>query len=565
MIPPSRPRRQPHAMSLATLFCTLALLLASLSGLQAATRTAQVSPLRLISVTEDDDGGVRLRIAALGSEFELDLHPSEAVAEPKLIAPSASLQSLADIRFYAGSVVGADDSWVRLTRRGDLFTGTLRAWQRMYRIDQQGGIEPRGDDELVMIDVTDGDQGDAFGTDHALVPPLASVDAAARQASEEIARALPRNGEAPTRVVHIAVLVDTLFDERNAGQGALQALSVLNSVDGIFREELGVALRVALVKVLDENDDPMRDASRANNGAVSAVLDAFVDYRRRDPDLAAGAAAELDGELGLVHLFSGTQDPGDVIGLAWIDTACRGDGYDTSLSTPFIHDVQLVAHELGHSLGAVHDDLTACAAQPDLLMWPLFTAQMQSRFSQCSLDDMAARVAASCNDDNIDLAVQLASNGTPIVGRTTLVDLLVFNRDAQRDAAQITSQTRIPDTLALVEVPQSCRLDGDLLHCDHGDLRVGEQTSLQLQLRLLSREVMPLVSSVDARGVYDLASADNRFSLYLSNPVAQSGGGADWSVVALASLFAVLPGRLRRRRRLGVSRADEQNPKHEWR
>jgi len=553
-------------MILAALLCALALLLAS----TASSHAAQVSPLSVIDVVEDDSGGVRLRIAALGSEFELDLYPSETTAGPELIVSPDVLQSLAETRFYAGTVVGDAGSWVRLTRSGELFTGTLRAWQRLYRIDQQGESGQRGDEQLIMIDVTDGREGDASGIDLALLAPPASAAAAARQASEEIPRALPRNGEAPTRVVHIAVLVDTLFDERNDGEGALRALSVLNSADGIFREELGLALRVALVKVLDDPArDPMRAAASANNGAVSAVLEAFVDYRRSDPDLAAGATAELDGELGLVHLFSGTEDPGDVIGLAWIDTACRGDGYDTSLSTPFVYDVQLVAHELGHNLGAVHDDLTVCAAQRDLLMWPQFTSKMQSEFSQCSLDDMAPRVAASCNDDNIDLTVQLASNGTLTVGEISRVDLLVYNRDATREAEQVISQTRIPDELELVGVPLNCSLDDGDLHCEHGDLRAGEEASVQLRLQVLSIAPAPIISSVDAHGVYDLASADNSFSLHLGSPGGDDnesggGGGADWFTPVLAGLLAALStGRsLRGRRRPGVRRGDERSPKH---
>ena len=77
----------------------------------------------------------------------------------------------------------------------------------------------------------------------------------------------------------------------------------------------------------------------------------------------------LGNEVSLVHLFSGSRAIDEPVGLAWIDTACRSDGYDVGLSTPYQHDILLAAHEIAHNLGALHDSETACAASTDCLLY----------------------------------------------------------------------------------------------------------------------------------------------------------------------------------------------------
>lgn len=503
----------------------LALLIITSSQVASAAEPPS-APVTVISVAADDAGpGLQLRLSALGSDFELSLLPSAALADVELLDAQ-----LGDTLFYAGSIVGDDYSWARLTRHAGVFTGTLRAWGRLYRIDRQQPLGSRNSEQTVMTDITDGDRGEAHGFDAALLPPTAvrslSLDGTPRT---PLPRAL-RNSAAPSRVIHVGALIDTLFDEHYNGAGALRALSVLNSVDGIFREELSVALHISVVKVLtDPLNDPMRSAAELHGGSANKVLDAFVEYRRDDSD--------LPGELGVVHLFSGASDPNDIIGLAWIDTVCRSDGYDTSLSTPFFYDVQLAAHELGHNLGALHDDQTDCAAETDQLMWPAFTPQMQSHFTQCSADAMAARIAASCNDDNVDLSIQLAGGSDIGEGQITEVALLVGNRDAIRTAPAVISETSLPASLQLATIPSGCSLNNQLLRCAHGDLPAGANATLTLRLLALSAGE-PLISSrVSASGVYDLSSSDNLFELRLgaipaaaSSPTGGGGGGgsAGW-------------------------------------
>ena len=58
--------------------------------------------------------------------------------------------------------------------------------------------------------------------------------------------------------------------------------------------------------------------------------------------------------VSLAHLFSGNTAIDEPVGLAWIDTACRSDGYDVGISTPYQHDILLAAHEIAHNLGLGH-------------------------------------------------------------------------------------------------------------------------------------------------------------------------------------------------------------------
>jgi len=148
-----------------------------------------------------------------------------------------------------------------------------------------------------------------------------------------------------TRVARIGIVVDSLYQEAIGGRGLNNAISTLNSVDGLYREKFGLALMVDVVVLLTDDT-----ALSLNGASLEDNLNLFRDYRILS-DL-------LPEDLSLVHLFTGVQSDDDAVGLAFSGSACRTDGYDVSMSRPFLFPVELAAHEIGHNLGADHDDAT---------------------------------------------------------------------------------------------------------------------------------------------------------------------------------------------------------------
>src|SRR6185436_6187026 len=97
------------------------------------------------------------------------------------------------------------------------------------------------------------------------------------------------------------------------------------------------------------------------------------------------------------HLMTGKNLDGDTIGIAFVDALCDEHSgvslSDSELGTFF--SALVMAHEVGHNFGARHDGVPGvCAATPqDFLMAPVINGS--TAFSACSLNSMAASIAAA--------------------------------------------------------------------------------------------------------------------------------------------------------------------------
>ena len=204
--------------------------------------------------------------------------------------------------------------------------------------------------------------------------------------------------------------------------------SLINSLDGIYREEFGLALQVeSAINVIDAAADPFN----YGNIAIEPMLRSFRDYRMRTP--------LIDEDVSLVHLFSGNKPADEPVGLAWIDTACRTDGYDVGISTHYAHDILLVAHEIAHNLGAHHDNETACAASTDKVMWPYISAGTSQHFSSCTVEAVKRSLARSCHAEVVDLELAATVDSGSTAGIT------VKNNDSFRASPAAALAIDLPE------------------------------------------------------------------------------------------------------------------------
>jgi len=385
----------------------------------------QVHPLELLAL--DDE---RMLFSALGRDWDISL-------EPRSLLSAAVLADIGDRelpRLLGGRVVGDTRSWVRLARTAERLSGHLFADDTLYRIEP-----PTPDEGYRLIRV---------GRD--LVP--SRLRPRARDGAPLVSRAM-----------RIGIVIDSRYDERSDGAGLARALGIMNGVDGLYRDQLGLAVVIDQVRV---HDDPESDPMRTRGGTVEEVLTAFRDVRRDDPG--------LSDDLALVHLFSGHEDPDEVIGLGWIDTVCRLDGYDVSMSTPFPFDTLLSAHEIAHNLGALHDEDPRCAVGPDGtiergVMEERLSGTTTGEFSACSLERLQRTLGADCFVDSLDLALDVRAT-LGIEAAQRLVAVRVVNTDPWRTARAVSTRARFPDGTVLSDASAGCAVEGTLLACEHGDV-----------------------------------------------------------------------------------------------
>jgi len=443
---------------------------------------------------------------------------------------------------YEGTVDGDPDSWVRVIKNEDgHFLGQLFAFGKLYEVspsaDKTGTTAhtlPPMQEQLRSI------TGGALTgnvVDNVVNPPSPKI--VANESQRNAINGLRESfGVDVPKAMRIGIVVDSRFDEYHRGAGLNRAVALINVIDGIYQSELGAALILdTVVAYTDPATDPMRNAS----GSVEEILETFRTVRELEP--------KLRSDLTMVHLFTGARDSLGVLGLGWIDTACRTDGYDISLSTPFAYDALLAAHEMAHNLGALHDDAPSCSTGRSNIMWPRLSSLTEPQFSACSLEAIAPALAASCNLENIDLSVELRSlqqaNATD-TGRT--LSAVVRNNDPARNAVAVSSNFFLPFGSTVTELPGNCSESIDntssspLITCIHGDVAAQATRQLRLELRL---DTSPRAQWVQARVgsslAADTAIANNQSQLNLVSGVATDGTVSATNNSAGAATQLVLP------------------------
>ena len=472
------------------------------------------------------DEGLSLVLTANGVEYPLQLWT------PATVGNNSSQQDVADFLQLHGRMTADPESWVRLAvwrgRQEQLIlSGHMQAYGTQWQIDSASNPALTGAVGNVMFDASSGwnsiltrSHGNTSGadlrtrdgriqgaSDYLLAPPAnlqQPVDNWFNTSSfaDLLNRATNRT---PVRAVRIGIVVDSRFDEYHGGDGLQRARSIVNSMDGIYREQLGVAVIAEdIVDYTDPATDPMRDTV----GSIDNILGQFRQQRIADGDVQA--------DLSLVHLFTGLEDPDGIIGLGWIGTACRTDGYDVSVSTPFPFDTLLAAHEIAHNLGALHDDDPACSGESTSIMWPRLSSRTTGVFSNCSREQVQQGVAAGCNLDVIDLAIGLQATALEGLARRQLT-VVVRNNDHSRTARNVEAELQIPGNLRVEAMPGRCTRNSNEIRCNLGDLPAGSNSSFSFDTIMSGTAIVPVLARTNQTTAIDISQLNNQVVVDVRN------------------------------------------------
>jgi len=157
-----------------------------------------------------------------------------------------------------------------------------------------------------------------------------------------------------------------------------QIATLVAGASAIYRNQLGLRMVISRQHGF---------SSAAGNPFIAtdsgALLTSFRSYV---------IATNILGDADLYHLFSGKDFDGGVIGLAWVGVTCSAQDYSFGITQKFnpAADVSIVAHELGHNLGAVHD-----MTDTQSLMAPYVHIPGSSYFSAASLAQIVNHLGTS--------------------------------------------------------------------------------------------------------------------------------------------------------------------------
>ena len=326
-------------------------------------------------------GALTLSTNVLGRDLVMELQSNEGLTTSMAADEGKAKASASGFELLRGTLQGIDGSWVRLTRSEGKFTGVIYDGERLLAMEPFEEVQDMlpnaaaGAGDHVVYDTGDviamngqscGIEGHDIGGD-TLVDELQQL------------RAKAVSGQ-----LNVAFLVDEPFARVNDNVDEA-VLTRLNIVDGIFSEQVGIRLNPSEIRQVGNNEGlNSSDAGRL----LDQLSSSYRNSGRSNP--------------GLVHLFTGRELDGAVVGVAVLSAICNErSGFaltqSTSSSSPVTASL-IAAHEFGHNFGAPHDNQrgSSCASTPGtFLMNPGLNGS--DTFSQCSLSRIEPVVErASC-------------------------------------------------------------------------------------------------------------------------------------------------------------------------
>ncbi len=498
------------------------------------------------AINTKSNSPLRVQFSAMGQDLSLRLTPSRF----NRLAQKHNIAANDFPRLMQGVVEGAPDSWARISVHDGKISGSVFYANKLLQLENRSQVkhllsDDQSNSEYVFLEPAISNKATSIlnelygAVDKIRYAPeykLKNTSNAPIPIDQRvITRSTDALGTGVTRVLRIGIYIDSRYNELHGNRGLANALDIIHSVDAIYQAEFGIAI---IVEGISDQKDPALDPMRDKGGTVDQIMENFRQVRI-DDEL-------LPDDLTLVHLFSGHNDPERVIGLGWVNVACRLDGYDLSMSTPFTFATLLAAHEMAHNLGALHDTEPHCNTEgtqaPDRLMWPRLSRSSQPTFSNCSKESIQLAKNASCNHDNIDVDIRLRTYPTSeSLRRSVVVD--VTNKDPHGRAAELSSSTQFPEGTQFVDMSAGCTVYNYVVDCVHGEVQAGSTHSTAITAELLSQSTERVFSNVKLQGASDILFHDNRAqsqllqfdtrtgeaiaSVSAVNPIAQSASAQD--------------------------------------
>jgi hypothetical protein len=340
--------------------------------------------------------GGKLILATSQATLELELEPNDLRAteyraeETRDNGEVRVLAADAPVRTYKGKVRGRERSAARFTIDGSNIEGLILLDGEKYFVEKkQKYTESAAPTDFLLYKESDVIEDSTAACD-------ASVGEKIKQAGEVISLAdsgetLAASGVGGTIPLNLEIKIATEADYeyvRAFGDSEStndEILSVLNLIEGIYQNELGLSFNVVYQHTWATTDDPYQ--STAPGTAVAE----FKNYWNMN-------FAHIARDV--AHRWTGKDLDGDVIGSAEIGAVCLTPSKSYGVSQ-ILFDIDIkigiTAHELGHNLGATHPDQDPAAVNCNNTIMQSRVGYSRS-FCSYSREQIAAYVGnnASC-------------------------------------------------------------------------------------------------------------------------------------------------------------------------
>ena len=292
----------------------------------------------------------RFSIATSDRKFELNLVPNDLRASGYKAEDSAEngIQTIerGEVTTFKGKVEGEADSDVRITVSGAAIEGYVQVKGEKFFVEPAQKYSKFADAEDVVV----------YSAENLLEDKSFTCDTELTKRIEHGKEMVATNGVESVqeqRVIEIATEADFQFVTKvgGAAQANNEILSTLNMVEGMYQRELNLSISVTFQHTWSVTD-PF-DITDAGTMLVS-----LKNYWNAN-------FPQSQHQRNTTYLFTGK--PNVVgIGVAYVGVICNSPNFAYGLggrTTSALANNLVVAHEIGHNLGANHVDATQnCAS-----------------------------------------------------------------------------------------------------------------------------------------------------------------------------------------------------------
>ncbi|KAG1057461.1 hypothetical protein G6F43_000711 [Rhizopus delemar] len=220
-------------------------------------------------------------------------------------------------------------------------------------------------------------------------------------------RALPTGCPTAKKMLYMGVAADCTYTKfyKSTDATRMQIINDWNSVSSVYSSSFNIGIGLINITIMDSTCPSTVSTSTAWNQVCSTSY----SISQRLSDFSKWRGSIGDDGAGLWHLMT-TCATGQEVGIAWLSQVCNTEAISnhgeytsgTGVSSVITDEWKVVAHEIGHGFGAIHDcnaqtcpcsgsscqccpySSTQCDAGGKYFMNPTSNAS-SSEFSPCSI------------------------------------------------------------------------------------------------------------------------------------------------------------------------------------
>jgi len=352
-----------------------------------------------------------IKLQAYGRNFEFVLTPNDLRAANYKAVESTVYgereMEPGEVSTYKGKLSDDADSEVRFTITKGKIEGLIYTGDTKFFVNQAAEFSNKAqtnevvvyteNDLLKTVDLSD-DAGTLNNDFSGKLNFGLDVLKSYLYGTPQTAEAYTTEAATDVKQVEVATEADYQWVTQSGGASAANSeiLSILNLVDGIYRRDLNLTVKVTFQHAWSTSD-PYAGSS------TQTVLDSFLNYWNAN-------YSQSQYPRDTAHLFTGKYSNQ---GIAYQGIVCRSSNYAYGLTARSGTVNHLItAHEMGHNLGAEHVDNSGTCANS--MMNPIIS-QSVSSFCDVSKSQIASYVA---NNGSCLSSTGVVPTPTPILTPT---------------------------------------------------------------------------------------------------------------------------------------------------